>query len=869
MAIITSAVFLDDAPRTAGEAMTNNGGSLTVRTDTRWHANSPAGMTGSLGAHTISSTFGGSYILDGRNVRWVAYDAGIGIVPAVGTIVTGGTSGANGYLLGVWASLTSAPTAVGAAMPATGFLKLREADVAFVDNDVLTGIGATTNGVDVVGWIEVVHTQAISITVPRLGDFTVRGDWFEIGTTSGVANQLMQVPTNGSATAYVPGVYVETAVGSGVYEFWPSLFAAGMTTTNLGTDDRSKFVCMETNGNVRFGHNGTTAVGEVPAANLKVRIPNVIGRQCTAADKTTNVIPSATATTRPDFVTTSAGAIDIQNFMSDWYFYFFQPYSVDIANSCTFDYVSITECASPVNISNGGNGISQSINAVTLQLTSCFAGGNITDWVCYQYSPAKHVSYTLFSSGQTFTRVKSGVITYVRGSGMAFQITQSSSITFNDCYMFNGNIKFITSFHCVVDGIDSCDRFVGETNTTTALYVAYILSSSDDIVIRNVTFGLKGAIANVHPYGGIFYVGQSTNIKLRECGSRTAFLNGGSANNPNYIFASSGGNLNVRLQRIYMMPTRTFALSTTNSDKGMIYEHVYGDMTDTMVIASLNSSAKNCGGTNTTTGQASVYGTHFRDAFASDTDGMVVLSLNEPTVETTGYYTVVAGTPKFTSAGSISMATLNDEVIIEQDYFVKGCTGLPITSPVVTGTNVTYSSGARWGNHDIYFQIDTGSGWNGTWVNLTGANLNSFSASIDPAVGFKLKYRIVCAVAATNNVLVYIRISTTSTLAAQTANLYPLDTVTVAVTVKDSSTLAAMQNARVRITTDVGGYMVLEGVTNASGILTGTTQYASHAITGTVRRATVASGTLYKPGSISGTTTSSGFSATVLLIADE
>jgi len=292
-------------------------------------------------------------------------------------------------------------------------------------------------------------------------------------------------------------------------------------------------------------------------------------------------------------------------------------------------------------------------------------------------------------------------------------------------------------------------------------------------------------------------------------------------------------------------------------------------MTDTMVIASLNSSAKNCGGTNTTTGQASVYGTHFRDAFASDTDGMVVLSLNEPTVETTGYYTVVAGTPKFTSAGSISMATLNDEAIIEQDYFVKGCTGLPITSPVVTGTNVTYSSGARWGNHDIYFQIDTGSGWNGTWVNLTGANLNSFSASIDPAVGFKLKYRIVCAVAATNNVLVYIRISTTSTLAAQTANLYPLDTVTVAVTVKDSSTLAAMQNARVRITTDVGGYMVLEGVTNASGILTGTTQYASHAITGTVRRATVASGTLYKPGSISGTTTSSGFSATVLLIADE
>jgi hypothetical protein len=98
---------------------------------------------------------------------------------------------------------------------------------------------------------------------------------------------------------------------------------------------------------------------------------------------------------------------------------------------------------------------------------------------------------------------------------------------------------------------------------------------------------------------------------------------------------------------------------------------------------------------------------------------------------------------------------------------------------------------------------------------------------------------------------------------------YPLDVVPVSVTVKDSATLAAVQNARVRITTDVGGYVVLEGVTNASGVLTGTTEYASHAITGTVRRATVADGTLYKPGSIAGTTTSAGFSTTVLLIADE
>ena len=308
IATITTNTYLDSAARTAGEVMTNNGGSLTVRTDTRWHANSPASMTGSLGSHTISATLGGSYILDGRNVRWMAYDAGSGNVPAIGTTVSGITSGASGYLLGVWASLTSAPSAVGSAMPASGFLKFREVTSSFVDNDVLSGITATANGADKVGWIEVVHDQASAMTVPRLGNFTVRGDWFDLGVTTGAANQLVQIPTNGSSTTYVPGVWIETEIAN-EYEFVPSLYAAGMITANLGTDIRSTFVCMETNGNVRIGHNGTTAVGYVWPAGRKIRIPNVFGRQCATGTRATNAIPHATAFTRPNFITTSAGYV--------------------------------------------------------------------------------------------------------------------------------------------------------------------------------------------------------------------------------------------------------------------------------------------------------------------------------------------------------------------------------------------------------------------------------------------------------------------------------------------------------------------------------------------------------------------------------
>ena len=62
-------------------------------------------------------------------------------------------------------------------------------------------------------------------------------------------------------------------------------------------------------------------------------------------------------------------------------------------------------------------------------------------------------------------------------------------------------------------------------------------------------------------------------------------------------------------------------------------------------------------------------------------------------------------------------------------------------------------------------------------MDLTGANLLAQTSGIDPSVGIKLKYRIVCAVANTGNLVTYIRIDTTSTLAAQVANLYPLDTI--------------------------------------------------------------------------------------------
>jgi len=217
MATISVDQYNDDGTtsRTAGEVLTINGATFTQRTDTRWHATAPASMTGDYSDILPSATLGGKFVIDATSVRWLAYDTGSGNVPAIGTDITqAGVS--SSYLLGVYASLTSAPTTVGNAMPASGFIKFRSVNGTFAAG-ALTGIGASATGEDTTGWIEVVMDQAsgTDINIPRLGEFESRGGWFYLDNTDATTAQVLQVPTNGGgATTHCPGVWVETSAGS-------------------------------------------------------------------------------------------------------------------------------------------------------------------------------------------------------------------------------------------------------------------------------------------------------------------------------------------------------------------------------------------------------------------------------------------------------------------------------------------------------------------------------------------------------------------------------------------------------------------------------------------------------------------------------
>lgn len=93
--------------------------------------------------------------------------------------------------------------------------------------------------------------------------------------------------------------------------------------------------------------------------------------------------------------------------------------------------------------------------------------------------------------------------------------------------------------------------------------------------------------------------------------------------------------------------------------------------------------------------------------------------------------------------------------------------------------------------------------------------------------------------------------------------------VTVSITCKDAVTGAAIENARVYVL-DSGDNVILNDLTNASGVLSGTYNYVTNDTLSSKSRARKGSGSpYYKTAPIAGTITSNGLTSTILMIPDE
>jgi len=526
--------------------------------------------------------------------------------------------------------------------------------------------------------------------------------------------------------------------------------------------------------------------GDIVRSGCKVRIPNVFLRECATTTRSVNQV-NPTIASRPEWAVTNAGAIDIEYAYSGWYMNFAQSYAAKLHHSCTYDSIVLTECATAINLLDTHTSMFGGLDAVSLLLTSNSAGGTVEDCKFQRGNTpgsSDHAVNISYCKDIEFTNVTGGIIQFARTNGKGLYVSYCNGLTFNNCRSFNSDLPLIQSLNISINDHDHVDRYIGYTNSTTTYYAINIGAGCSNIVADGITFGFGGEVPNVHPYIGIFYSAAALNVKLRNAGTYAAPLACGTWRPNLYALATShvtGGNNNtVKVQRIYVdNNARSGGFTTINSDKNMTYESIRGGMyvmsamaVFAQVDAGLNSIIKGCRVTNTTTtGQASVYGTHFRDMFLSDVSGRFILACNEPTAETTQYFTMVSGNQKFNSAGGILMGVIGNQAIWEDRVFRKGHTGFRNSTPTMSGGTI--------GNYTIEYQIDTGSGYSGTWQTASGANLSA--EVIDPSVGFKMKVRITTTTTNTT-AITYLRFDTVTTAVAQSSNLYVLDTNTLTIT---------------------------------------------------------------------------------------
>lgn len=819
------------------------GSQLVIDTDTRYCLNSSA-AGGAMGAvTTYSNSVGADILIDGTNVRLIPYNTGSGNVPAIGTTISQG--GVSCALLGVWSALNAAPTAAGSAMPASGYIKVKDKTGGNFAAGALTGIGATATGADVVGWIEVVGVESTSFALYRLGTFRMTGAWFDAGTTTGSAGQTIQLPAS-LANTYYPGVYIETSAGSGTYEFYPS--AGSLVAATTPTDAvRGKLVWISSQGLVRIGSDGTNTVGYVPAAGCKVRVPNIITLNATSASPSTNAVPNTTLSSRHGFSTTGGGVISIDKANIAWYIGATQAYSVSMVDSGILDGAFFwNQHLAPFIMTRVGSGQSAAIAGYGFRAWYCKNGGAVTDCVFTSPGATQDNADIQYCNDITFTRTDFQKVTAKTSSGTSSINAQfSDRLTFQDCTTIGGRNLFTTCADLVANNTIYADIFSGTTGTTYSNAAFEITGNSKNPKIDGLSFG---GLTNVHPYAQLFNITAASNPKIRNIGSRAAPLSMGSANACGYVM-NHQKTFGLKVQRVYVSNLRTgFYVDAATSD-GVVIENSGGQYGLAQgAPQAANVIRKGLAATMSSL-TAIGLGDHWSDFFDSATTGKIGISMTEkssvqPSATT---YSIIAGAPEFSGAGSLLLNAVGDSIQWETPEWVLGHTGFQNAAPGMYNGAI--------GNYLIEFQVDAndGNGWSAL-ATASAANLSAVSG-IDASKGFKLRLRATCSTTNTETIT-GLYVATTSTTTAQDYQ-YDLDTATVTV-----SGLAT--GSMVKATRNDTSAVLFVGA-ESGGTVSFNTSYTG-AITVEARKASASP--YYKPWSAVGTV-GTGISFTALQTLDE
>lgn len=809
-------------PLTSGDTITIDGTStLVINSDVLATTSSWGGPQNVVLGNIILTD--GTLLIDGRFTRMLPFSGTLGYIQT-GSKVTGSVSQAVGEVIALYPMTGSTTNAT-----SSGWVKLRmatsgsggtsftasfESGSVFQSGETLFFSAsrgpeyatASAAGIDTVGFLTICGREGLGITTTRLANVIIRGSWYEFPNSgSGLRPQVFlppearYLPTQATASflAPIPAMWVETNSGSGNFTpwinggymsgsgvsgsrgdcffHWPHLAGTGATTIWSSSFISASFP-LTTWGK---GHNGNLI-----NAHSRVRVPNISLISAIAADAKGTSSFHTTPNSRYDFTTTNAGVIDCDKVSTaGWYFSLSQPFSA-LFRYCGMFASSTTEVGTSLTFDNCGIGIFPNVDDQPLTFTGNYGSSTIAN--CNVGRMRTSAGTILTATSCKNVNISNSIFAASgSGTGNLMSFVNCANVTMSNSKTTGGPNSFTT--YCDTIYIVSHSHYDSISGSIPSTRAGFIFTNCNNFLVDSLITESACGTGSAQR-GNLFTVTSCNNIRFRNIGSPTAPypLNF----QVDYPFNLANFNTLTEMSRCYFTQSRTGFLLSNNSNAGLLVQNCWADPYDLYAPIALDvktrgikistgSFSRDAVGIANRSQMAAVYGTHFFDNFISSTTGSIGLWAIEETSDATSAasYEVVTEPVNFDSVGGVRLQSSGSEIIWTWPWYVKGHKGfLADKSPQLFGTGSN--------NLNIEYQLDKGSGFSGTWVSASTHNLAAESASINPATGFKMKLRTRCATTSLTNILYGVVFYTSSSFNLQTSSgsLYPLDTVSTALT---------------------------------------------------------------------------------------
>jgi len=496
--------------------------------------------------------------------------------------------------------------------------------------------------------------------------------------------------------------------------------------------------------------NTTQQLGFIPPAGRKIYINNILLRNTLNATTNTNII-NVSLGIRPEFNTDGGGKINISYTDSNWYLNFGQPYELFLENNSIADIIYSGETSTPLKINKNVIGSFIPITVNFNNLTSFYntSGGEIKDNKIIKANSIGNATVGLFqyNEGMEVARNTFGHLTTISTASYAYYPAFGNNNNFHDNIGIQSSQIAISVTNGFFKDFTYIDKFIGYSNNL--IMYANNLQSNNDFIVDGFSIGNYLNVKPVYPT----YIANNKGLTLKNFGSEVSPIDFGSDWRPTTtslinILQSGGINGDVYLRGINVKTRNKLSqiVAISNTDKNVVMENVnVNGLGMYSNLDGFNETASSLRvGTAAVMIRNQTLGTHFQSLFLSDTTGYYQSVANEPSVETTSQFKIIAGTPTYNGAGYMFMKTLGDEMTLEDTIYRKGFTGGRLMLPYFYGYDQTQ------GRINYWYQLDKGNGWEAEenlFFRATGAStIGQYTATFSDLDGGEIKVGNYCIV---------------------------------------------------------------------------------------------------------------------------